>query len=63
MLDNKVKAKFAVVISESVNFAEGQNWTLNTINNGVPNEVVIMQLKSLLKNFENKYFNSFDNKI
>lgn len=29
-------------------------------NQGVPNEIVIMQMKAFLRNLENDYFNDFD---
>jgi len=39
------------------------DYKLNTVNSGVPTEVLIMTLRSLVKNYENKYFEDFNNKL
>ena len=61
-MENKEKPIFAAVISGAEDI-ENKDWSISTINNGIPKEVVIMQLKSLIKNFENNYFNDFNNKL
>lgn len=61
-MDNK-RVIFAAVISDSKEPDSESEWKVNTLNNGVPLEAVIMQLKALIKNYENNYFDSFDNKL
>ena len=63
MTDNTEKPIFAAVISSPTEYINDSEWKTNIINKGVPREVIIMQLKALIKNFENSYFSDFDNKI
>jgi len=35
-------------------------WNLQSANEGVPIEIVIMQMKVFLRNLENDYFDNFD---
>ncbi len=39
------------------------DYALDIINTGVPEEVFIMILRSIVKNYENKYFSDFDSKL
>ncbi len=61
MVENKEGAMFAAVISGSIDGGHTE-WKISTINNLVPIETVIIQLKSLTKNLENDYFDSFNNR-
>ena len=36
------------------------DWDSNFFNNEVPRELIIMQMKALLNNLQNQYFNDFD---
>ncbi|MFA4886797.1 MAG: hypothetical protein WC595_01155 [Candidatus Nanoarchaeia archaeon] len=40
--------------------SEGIVWKFGFFNQNVPSEVIIVQLKSLLRNIENRYFDNFD---
>ena len=62
-MENKEKSMFAAVISSADEINNNHDWKISTLNNGVPVETVIMQLKALIKNFENSYFNDFNNKL
>ena len=39
---------------------EGIVWKFGFFNQNIPSEVMIVQLKSLLRNIENRYFDNFD---
>lgn len=42
-------------------YSDGRTeWRLQSANEGVPNEIVIMQMKAFLRNLENDYFDNFD---
>lgn len=62
-MENEDKVVFAAVIKETRGADNEPDWNVNTINNGVPIEAVIMQLKALIKNYENNYFDSFDSRL
>ena len=62
-MENKEKVMFAAVISPLNHDIKEPNWKINTLNNGVPIEAVMMQLKALIKNYEDEYFDNFNNKI
>ncbi len=63
MIDNTEKPIFATVIRSSQISQDSEDWKVDAINKGVPIEIVIMQLKSLIRNYENNYFDNFDSKI
>ncbi len=56
-------SRFALSITSYRNLDKELDWKVDTINLGIPTEVVIMQLKALIKNYEEGYFNNFNNKL
>lgn len=60
---NNGPTKFILGIIEHKTSEEEIDWYLKIINNNVPPEVVIMQLKSLIKNYEKMYFDEFTSKL
>lgn len=62
MPEEKEKPMFLLGII-GFEIANWSNCRLDIFNSGIPEEIVVMQLKSLLKNYENKYFNKFNNKL
>ena len=37
-----------------------QEWKVESVNEGVPAEIVLVQLRAFLRNMENEYFDAFD---
>lgn len=56
-------SRFALSITSYRNLDKELDWKVDTINLGIPTEVVIMQLKALIRNYEEGYFNNFNNKL
>lgn len=62
MSDIKEKSRFILGITNSES-NDSNDWRLDLFNNGVSQEVIIMQLKALIKSLKNNYFEDFNNKL
>jgi len=62
-MEDTEKQIFAVIIRDSLGNIENPDWKINILNQGVPTEVIIMQLKCLLRNFTSDYFSEFNSKL
>ena len=56
----EVTGEFAVGI-RLLRYPDGKMaWKIDSVNKGVPVEVIMIQLRAFLRNMENEYFDAFD---